>query len=78
MLQQCDLNGYADMLKVVTGAANEQDCLRVHEVGAAAGKPYIGLCLGAEGALSRVLNKRFTPVTHKLLTIAAPGELGAI
>ena len=73
MFQDCDLEGHADMLKVVTGATSDQDCLRVHSVGERQNKSYIGLCLGAAGAFSRVLNKRFTPVTHGLLAIAAPG-----
>lgn len=34
----------------------------------------IYLYIGKEGQLSRILNERFTPVTHKLLTIAAPGK----
>ena len=73
MYTDCDLHGNADMLKVVTGATSDEDSLRVHRVGAKQSKPYIGLCLGAAGSYSRVINKRFTPVTHKLLAIAAPG-----
>lgn len=74
MFTDCDLEGHADMLKVVTGATNNDDCLRVHRIGEKQNKSYIGLCLGAAGAYSRVLNKRFTPVTHSLLAIAAPGD----
>jgi 3-dehydroquinate dehydratase len=38
--------------------------------------PHIALCLTPTGSLSRVLNSRFTPVTHDLLpTAAAPGQL---
>jgi pentafunctional AROM polypeptide len=38
--------------------------------------PYIGLCLGAEGEQSRVLNRFLTPVTHPAMpTAAAPGQL---
>lgn len=74
---QCDLNGHADMLKVVTGAENDDDCRRVHEAGTALAKPYIGVCLGAKGSMSRVLNTRFTPVTHPLMASAAPGQLSA-
>eukprot|EP00601_Ochromonadales_sp_CCMP2298_P027998 CAMPEP_0173277408 /NCGR_PEP_ID=MMETSP1143-20121109/4062_1 /TAXON_ID=483371 /ORGANISM="non described non described, Strain CCMP2298" /LENGTH=195 /DNA_ID=CAMNT_0014214493 /DNA_START=253 /DNA_END=838 /DNA_ORIENTATION=+ len=80
MFAQCDLRGHAHMLKVVTGARAESadaDCARVHAVGARQPKPYIGLCLGPAGALSRVLNRRFTPVTHELLAAAAPGQLSA-
>eukprot|EP01035_Chromulina_nebulosa_P026187 gene26187-34253_t len=75
MFTDCDLEGHADMLKVVTGATNNDDCLRVHRIGEKQNKSYIGLSLGAAGAYSRVLNKRFTPVTHGLLAIAAPGQL---
>lgn len=77
MYQACDLYGYADMLKVVTGAESKKDCYQVHEIGQKQSKPYIGLCLGQEGSYSRVLNQRFTPVTHPLLAIAAPGQLSA-
>lgn len=73
----CDLSGRAHILKAVTGAANNDDCELIHTSGAASssGKPYIGVCLGAAGARSRVLNRRFTPVTHALMAIAAPGQL---
>lgn len=72
------LNGMADVLKVVTGAANDEDCRQIHKVGNSdqfKGKPYIGVCLSAAGAKSRVLNRRFTPVTHALMATAAPGQL---
>ena len=40
--------------------------------------PHIALCLTPAGALSRVLNSRFTPVTHDALpSPAAPGQLTA-
>ena len=57
-----------------------KDCELIHHSGTAissklGGKPYIGVCLGADGAQSRVLNRRFTPVTHKLMSTAAPGQL---
>lgn len=39
-------------------------------------KPFIGINMGAEGQLSRVLNTAFTPVCHPLLpTRAAPGQM---
>jgi len=38
---------------------------------------YIGLCLGENGSRSRVLNRRFTPVTHPMMATAAPGQLTA-
>jgi pentafunctional AROM polypeptide len=77
LFRACDLDGAADMVKVVTGAANDADCRLVHTCGERAPKPYIGLCLGAPGSLSRVLNRRFTPVTHALMATAAPGQLTA-
>jgi len=77
MYKRCDLHGYADMLKVVTGAEDMSDCVNVQRVGSLQSKPFIGLCLGEKGSYSRVLNKRFTPVTHELLSIAAPGQLSA-
>ena len=77
MYVDCSLGGCADVLKVVTGAANNADCELIHTSGSAVngGKPYIGLCLGSAGARSRILNRRFTPVTHALMAVAAPGQL---
>ena len=77
IFSDCDLNGRAHILKAVTGASNDADCQLIHTAGntANSGKPYIGVCLGADGARSRVLNRRFTPVTHKLMATAAPGQL---
>lgn len=77
IFQDCSLNGSANVLKAVTGAATDADCELIHTSGAAVAgdKPYIGLCLGAAGARSRVLNRRFTPVTHALMAVAAPGQL---
>lgn len=75
MFEACDLYGYADMLKVVTGAEDRSHCEMVHSVGKQQQKPYIGLCLGDAGSYSRVLNERFTPVTHNMLSAAAPGQL---
>lgn len=77
MYRKCDLNGSADILKVVTGAATDDDCEAVHRIGKRQSKPYIGVCLGEAGAYARVLNRRFTPVTHELLKAAAPGQLTA-
>ncbi len=89
MFRRAALDGRADLLKVVTGTGTgtgtggrgEEDCRRVHVAGEAAaqalGRPYIGLCLGAQGELSRVLNRRFTPITHEALAAAAPGQLTA-
>lgn len=77
LFDRCQLYGYADMVKVVTGAANDADCMLIHEVGSRQNKPYIGLCLGEAGQLSRVLNRYFTPVSHPLMAAAAPGQLSA-
>lgn len=78
MFDRCDLSGNADILKVVTGAEKKEDSVRLHHVAQSLSKPYIGLCLGEVGAYSRVLNQRYTPVTHeKMKTAAAPGQLTA-
>jgi len=69
------LNGKAHILKTVTGAAGNDDCERIHVSGEATNMPYIGVCLGALGSRSRVLNRRFTPVTHECMAVAAPGQL---
>lgn len=69
---------------MVTGASSDADCRRIHNVGekiisesTTAAVEYIGVCLGASGSMSRVINKRFTPVTHPLMAKAAPGQLTA-
>ena len=81
MYRACSLRGCAAMTKVVAGAEDDQDCYRVHLEGQRSqrgtGTPYIGLCLGVAGQLSRVLNKRFTPVSHPAMAAAAPGQLSA-
>lgn len=64
--------------KVVTTAFDPEDSIRVHAAAKslALPVPYIGLCLTETGKLSRVLNERYTPVTHeKLPFVAAPGQL---
>ncbi len=78
LFQQCLHNGSVDAVKVVTQAYDKQDNWLVHDVASTLNikVPYIGLSLGREGQLSRVLNERFTPVTHvDLPTPAAPGQL---
>jgi pentafunctional AROM polypeptide len=78
LIGQCNLHGKADILKVVTGARNDEDCDLIKSFSTNRyNKPYIGLCLGESGTRSRVLNERFTPVTHKLMAKAAPGQLSA-
>ena len=64
-------------LTLATGGHSGVSFLRVHEAGAATGTPYIGVCLGAKGAKSRILNRRFTPVNHPVMATAAPGQLSA-
>ena len=77
----CTLKGAATMTKVVSGATCDEHCIDIHTVGSShekeTGLPYIGLCLGLAGQLSRVLNKRFTPVSHPVMAAAAPGQLSA-
>ncbi|EIW75953.1 Pentafunctional AroM protein [Coniophora puteana RWD-64-598 SS2] len=71
----------SDIVKIV-GKANElKDNFALFEfvsrVEAQPGaKPIIAINMGAEGQLSRVLNRTLTPVTHPLLpSKAAPGQL---
>ena len=75
MFKQCELGGGADVVKVVTGADSNVDCELLQARGKLQTKPWIGVCLGANGELSRVLNRYFTPVTHELMKAAAPGQL---
>lgn len=66
--------------KVVTTAFEPEDSIRVHAAAKALALPvpYIGLCLTETGKLSRVLNERYTPVTHeKLPFVAAPGQMSS-
>lgn len=66
--------------KVVTTAFQPEDSLRVHAAAKslALPVPYIGLCLTETGKLSRVLNERYTPVTHENLPFtAAPGQMSS-
>lgn len=54
------------------------DNLRLREIVNASehARRTIGVCLGPNGKLSRVLNTFFTPVTHRLLALkAAPGQM---
>lgn len=65
---------------MVTTAFEPEDSIRVHAAAKslALPVPYIGLCLTETGKLSRVLNERYTPVTHeKLPFVAAPGQLSS-
>ena len=75
------MGGSAGVLKAVTGASSLTDCELIHAVGrevvSDAAPAYIGVCLGAAGSESRVLNRRFTPVCHPCMAAAAPGQLSA-
>ena len=87
LYRQCRMDNRAHGAKVVlsiTSNENEEDQL-AYKAAIAASKlddgpeiPNIGLILGEDGSYSRILNPRFTPVTHESLPIkAAPGQLSA-
>lgn len=86
LYRQCRINDRAHGGKVVlsiTSNDNDEDQL-AYNAGIAASKldtpeiPNIGLILGEDGSYSRILNPRFTPVTHEALPAkAAPGQLTA-
>lgn len=65
---------------MVTTAFEPEDSIRVHAAAKSLSLPvpYIALCLTETGKLSRVLNERYTPVTHeKLPFVAAPGQMSS-
>ncbi|EUC60327.1 pentafunctional aromatic protein, partial [Rhizoctonia solani AG-3 Rhs1AP] len=66
-----------DIVKIVGKALSIEDNFALRAFAAAhTSKPFIGINMGAEGQLSRVLNTAFTPVSHPLLpTRAAPGQM---
>ncbi|KAL9185549.1 hypothetical protein ACHAXT_003326 [Thalassiosira profunda] len=86
LYRQCRMDDRAHGAKVVLsidGNDNDEDQL-AYKAALAAAKldapeiPYIGLILGEQGSYSRILNPRFTPVTHEALPAkAAPGQLTA-
>mmetsp|Transcript_14274 Transcript_14274/g.29129 ORF Transcript_14274/g.29129 Transcript_14274/m.29129 type:complete len:887 (+) Transcript_14274:132-2792(+) len=86
LYRQCRMDGRAHGAKVVlsiNGNDNDEDQL-AYKASIAAAKmdkpeiPNIGLILGEDGSYSRILNPRFTPVTHETLPFkAAPGQLTA-
>ena len=86
LYRQCRMDGRAHGAKVVlsiNGNDNDEDQL-AYKASVAAAKmdkpeiPNIGLILGEDGSYSRILNPRFTPVTHETLPFkAAPGQLTA-
>ena len=72
--------GRADATKVVvtafdgTGETDSADIQRAMDA-AKLPCPCVGICLGEAGQLSRVINRRFTPVTSDCLPfVAAPGH----
>ncbi|CAM9161734.1 unnamed protein product [Ectocarpus sp. 4 AP-2014] len=80
LFMECYHDGAVDGVKVVTTAFEPEDSIRVHAAAKslALPVPYIGLCLTETGKLSRVLNERFTPVTHENLPfVAAPGQMSS-
>ncbi|KAL7469857.1 hypothetical protein ACHAXS_010127 [Conticribra weissflogii] len=86
LYRQCRMSNRAHGGKVVLSIndnENNKDQM-AYEAAVAAAKmddpeiPNIGLILGEQGSYSRILNPRFTPVTHESLPAkAAPGQLTA-
>ncbi|QRV93394.1 hypothetical protein RhiJN_21412 [Ceratobasidium sp. AG-Ba] len=66
-----------DIVKIVGKANSIEDNFALRAFASShTSKPFIGINMGAEGQLSRVLNTVFTPVSHPLLpTRAAPGQM---
>ena len=70
-----------DIVKIVGKANTLEDNFALQDFGrrmaaASGAKPFIGINMGVEGQLSRILNKTLSPVSHPLLpTKAAPGQL---
>ena len=86
LYRQCRMSDRAHGTKVVLSIdSNEDDEDQLaYKAGLKAAKlddpevPNIGLILGETGSYSRILNRRFTPVTHESLpSVAAPGQLTA-
>ncbi|OQR86371.1 pentafunctional AROM polypeptide [Achlya hypogyna] len=78
----CAWQGQVDIAKVVLKAYDVADAYMIHDVLAdcrarwSFPMPTIAVCTTPAGALSRVLNRTLTPVTHPLLPVAAaPGQL---
>ena len=86
LYRQCRMDNRAHGAKVVLSINsndNDEDQL-AYRASIAASRmdepemPNIGLVLGEIGSYSRILNPRFTPVTHECLPVkAAPGQLAA-
>eukprot|EP00804_Cyclotella_cryptica_P011537 CCRYP_019891-RA/>CCRYP_019891-RA protein AED:0.06 eAED:0.06 QI:639/1/1/1/1/1/2/129/730 len=86
LFRQCRMNNRAHGGKVVLSINDDKDNKdqMAYEASLAAAKldtpviPNIGLVLGEHGSYSRIINPRFTPVTHECLPAkAAPGQLTA-
>lgn len=80
LLHKCALGGRADAVKLVVKARDERDSIAIGSAAAQADlddAPCVAICLGDAGRLSRVLNRVMTPVTHRILKTAAPGQLDA-
>ena len=75
----CEMEGEADGVKLILSCSDERKvdqalrcCKQVTKL------PIVAMSLGQVGQPSRVLNPRFTPVTHPALPfVAAPGQLSA-
>lgn len=83
---QCSMKGRAHGAKVVLSILSNDDGedRLAYEASLRAARlqdpeiPNISLILGEVGSYSRILNPRFTPVTHECLpSVAAPGQLTA-
>ncbi|CCM01245.1 uncharacterized protein FIBRA_03294 [Fibroporia radiculosa] len=72
---------FGDIVKIVGKANGFEDNLALHRFAkrmqsSTNGKPLIGINMGVEGQLSRILNPTLSPVSHPLLpSKAAPGQL---
>jgi len=88
LFRKCSLNSRAHAAKVVLSINDEAMdrqafvASKIAEVVASRDGephiPYVGLILGETGKFSRVLNEKFTPVTHESMPfIAAPGQMTA-
>ena len=80
LLRACELRGHAALAKLVTTAATPSDGPELHAIAAGAGLavPHVAVAMGDAGGVSRLLNLRFTPVSHPLLpAAAAAGQLSA-
>ena len=86
--RQCHLGGRSHGAKVVLSIENEDNDTMADDAGKIAQNlcraegepvvPNISLILGEIGQYSRIINERFTPVTHESLPfVAAPGQLTA-